>query len=100
MYNMAASLSFQKTSSFQPSPRQAPSYLSKAHFSPFDHVSGLPAGIFQTKSPNLGNFGGSCNGRCWYILRPFGIFNGHLVYLMAIWYIQWPFGIFTGHLVY
>jgi hypothetical protein len=36
----------------------------------------------------------------WYILWPFGIFYGHLVYFMAIWYILWPFGIFCGHLVY
>jgi hypothetical protein len=36
----------------------------------------------------------------WYILWPFGIFCGHLVYFMAIWYILWPFGIFYGHLVY
>jgi hypothetical protein len=36
----------------------------------------------------------------WYILWPFGIFYGHLVYFMAIWYILWPFGIFYGHLVY
>jgi hypothetical protein len=27
----------------------------------------------------------------WYILWPFGIFYGHLVYFMAIWYILWPF---------
>jgi hypothetical protein len=33
-------------------------------------------------------------------LRPFGIFSGHLVYLVAIWYILWPFGKFSGHLVY
>jgi hypothetical protein len=40
------------------------------------------------------NFGGSCNGRCWYTyfmtigsyLRPFGIFCRHLVYFVAIWY--------------
>jgi hypothetical protein len=25
----------------------------------------------------------------WYILWPFGIFYGHLVYFMAIWYIVW-----------
>jgi hypothetical protein len=35
----------------------------------------------------------------WYILWPFGIFYGHLVYFMAIWYILWSFGIFYGHLV-
>jgi hypothetical protein len=39
------------------------------------------------------NFGGSCDGRCWYILWPFGLFDGHLsifysfwVYFMVIWY--------------
>jgi hypothetical protein len=35
-----------------------------------------------------------------YILWPFGIFFGYLIYFMAIWYILWPFGIFCGHLVY
>jgi hypothetical protein len=34
------------------------------------------------------------------ILWPFGIFCGHLVYVVAIWYILWPFGIFCGHLAY
>jgi hypothetical protein len=28
----------------------------------------------------------------WYILWPFGIFYGHLVYFMAIWYIFSRFG--------
>jgi hypothetical protein len=37
---------------------------------------------------------GLCNGKCWYILWPFGIF------LKAIWYILWSFGIFYGDLVY
>jgi hypothetical protein len=32
----------------------------------------------------------------WYILRPFGIFYGHLVYFTAIWYILRPFGIFLA----
>jgi hypothetical protein len=49
--------------------------------------------IFKQKIPIWVNFGGSCIGRCWYILWPFGIFT-------AIWYILWPFGIFYGHLVY
>jgi hypothetical protein len=30
----------------------------------------------------------------WYILWPFAIFCGHLVYFVAIWYILWLFGIF------
>jgi hypothetical protein len=37
------------------------------------------------------NFGGSCNGRCWSILRSFGIFCGHLVHFMVIWFIFSPF---------
>jgi hypothetical protein len=28
----------------------------------------------------------------WNILRPFGIFYGHLEYITAIWYILWAFG--------
>jgi hypothetical protein len=28
----------------------------------------------------------------WYVLRPFGIFYGHLVYLLVIWYIFPLFG--------
>jgi hypothetical protein len=28
----------------------------------------------------------------WYILQPFGIFYGRLVYLMVIWYIFYRFG--------
>jgi hypothetical protein len=36
----------------------------------------------------------------WSILRPFGIFCGHLVYFVAIWSILRPFGLFCGHLVY
>jgi hypothetical protein len=43
----------------------------------------------------------------WYILWPFGIFAGYLVYfmviwnryIMVIWYILWLFGIFYGYLV-
>jgi hypothetical protein len=43
------------------------------------------------------NFRGSCYGRCWYVLWPFGInIYGHLVYFVVIWCILWPF----GHLVY
>jgi hypothetical protein len=45
---------------------------------------------FQTKNPYLG---GSCDGRCWYILGLFGLFNGHLVYFKVIWYIFSCFGL-------
>jgi hypothetical protein len=27
------------------------------------------------------------NGKCWYILWPFGIFYYHLVYYVVIWYV-------------
>jgi hypothetical protein len=40
------------------------------------------------------NFGGSCNGKCWYIFLPFGILYGHLVNFVTIWYILWSFGTF------
>jgi hypothetical protein len=34
------------------------------------------------------NFGGPWNGKCWYILRPFGIcIFSHLVLFMAVWYM-------------
>jgi hypothetical protein len=51
---------------------------------------------FQTKNCNWGKFWGSCNGKCWYILRTFGLCYGHLIYSMVIWYILWPFGIFSS----
>jgi hypothetical protein len=42
----------------------------------------------------LVNFGGSCNGRCWYILWTLGPFYGLLLYFMDIWYRSWKFGKF------
>jgi hypothetical protein len=36
--------------------------------------------IFKTKIQIWVNLGGFCDGRSWYILWPFGIFYGHLVY--------------------
>jgi hypothetical protein len=42
---------------------------------------------FQTKNTNLGQF--------WRVLQ-----WKMLVYFMAIWYILWPFGIVYGYLVY
>jgi hypothetical protein len=50
--------------------------------------------ISKPKIPIWVNFGGSCNGRCWYILRPFGLIYGHLVYFTVVWYIFPRFGIF------
>jgi hypothetical protein len=51
--------------------------------------------IIKPKIPVWVNDGGSCNERCWCILRtniwcilrPFDIFYGHLVYFVVIWYI-------------
>jgi hypothetical protein len=43
--------------------------------------------IFKPRNPSLGTFMGSCNGRCWSILWPFGLFYGHLVYFKDLWYI-------------
>jgi hypothetical protein len=49
---------------------------------------------FKPKIPIGVNLGGSCNGICWYILCPFGLFYCHLVYFAAIWYSLWYFGIY------
>jgi hypothetical protein len=38
------------------------------------------------KIPGLIYFGVSLNGKCWYILLPFGIFYFPLAYFMADWY--------------
>jgi hypothetical protein len=56
--------------------------------------------VFKPKIQNWVNFGGPFNGKCRYILWPFGIFYDHLEYFMAIWYNLWPFGIVCGHLLY
>jgi hypothetical protein len=47
--------------------------------------SGLPEGIhiFKPKIPIWVNFGGPWNGKCRYILRPFGTFYGPLVYVLC-----------------
>jgi hypothetical protein len=40
----------------------------------------LPDGLFlNQKSKIWVNFEGPLNGKCWYILWPFGIINGRLV---------------------
>jgi hypothetical protein len=54
--------------------------------------------IFKLKIPMWVNFGGACNGRCWYIfwtiyIWPFGVFYGNLVYFVVIWYIFLRFGV-------
>jgi hypothetical protein len=43
--------------------------------------------LFKPKIPITVDFGGYSNGRCWYILCPFGQFP-------AILHTLWPFGIF------
>jgi hypothetical protein len=41
---------------------------------------------FQTKKSQIWvNFGGPLNGKCWYILRPFGIVCCHLLYFSQFW---------------
>jgi hypothetical protein len=42
---------------------------------------------FKPKIPIWLNFGGSCKGKSWHILRPLGIVCGYLVYFAAIRYI-------------
>jgi hypothetical protein len=57
---------------------------------------GCQMAYFQTKNPDLGKFGRSCDDRCWYIpnmdicssLGLIRIFRGHLVLIMVIWYIS------------
>jgi hypothetical protein len=56
--------------------------------------------IFKPKIPICVNSGGSCGGRCWYILLPFDLLYGYFVYFVSIWYILSPLGIFYGYLVY
>jgi hypothetical protein len=54
----------------------------------------LPDGLFSNqKIPILVKFGGPWNGKCYYILWPFGILYGHLVQFMAL-YSLWSFGTF------
>jgi hypothetical protein len=43
--------------------------------------------ILKPEIPIWVNFGGSCNGKCWYITCPFSRFYGYLVYYVAVWYI-------------
>jgi hypothetical protein len=50
--------------------------------------------VFRPKIAIRVNFGRSCSGRCWYILWTFGLFCGHLMYLVyfvVIWFF-YPFG--------
>jgi hypothetical protein len=51
--------------------------------------------IFKPKITIWVHFGGSCNGRCWYVTWLFGLFYGYLVFLCPLHrYNLWLFGIF------
>jgi hypothetical protein len=50
----------------------------------FNVAQGCQMGFFQTKNPNWVNFGGSFNGKCWYILWTLGPFYGLLLYFIDI----------------
>jgi hypothetical protein len=50
--------------------------------------------IVSNQIPIRVNFGGSCNGRCWHILSPFGLFYNTLVHFMSVSYNVLSFGIF------
>jgi hypothetical protein len=65
-----------------------------------DPIPGCQMVCFQTKIPIWVNFGGSGDGRCWYILRTLGPFYGLLLYFMGIWYSLWLFGIVFPILVF
>jgi hypothetical protein len=61
-------------------------------------VARLP---FKVKNPNLSNFWRFWQWKMlvyfmpmWSLLRPFGLFCGHLVYFLAFWYMLWLSGIF------
>jgi hypothetical protein len=56
--------------------------------------------VFKPKIQIWVNFGGSLNGRCWYILWTLGPFYGLLLYFMDIWYRLWKSGIFSPGLVF
>jgi hypothetical protein len=46
----------------------------------------LPDGILSNRKIQIWvNFGGSWNRKCWYILRPFGLFYSYLVNFTAGW---------------
>jgi hypothetical protein len=62
----------------------------------YDLEAGLPDGlcICLPKIPICVYFGGPWNRKCWHILRSFGIFYGHWVYIITICFISWPFRIF------
>jgi hypothetical protein len=64
-------------------------------------IQGSQMALFSNQKSLFGQiFGGSCNGRCRYMLWSFVLFCEHLAYLVGIWYILLAFGIFDDYLVY
>jgi hypothetical protein len=59
-------------------------------------IPGLPDGLFSNKKYLFGKI---FEGKCWYVLCPFGPFHSHLVHFVAIWYILKLFGLFFPVLV-
>jgi hypothetical protein len=58
---------------------------------------------FHTKNPDLGKFRRVLQWKMsvnYVYAHYIGLFYDYLVYFVAIWYILWPFGIFCGHLAY
>jgi hypothetical protein len=55
--------------------------------------------IFKPKIPILVNLGGSCNGSCWCIILPVGLFYDYFVYFAFIWSILRLYGLFFPVLV-
>jgi hypothetical protein len=50
----------------------------------------LPDRLFSNQKYKLWvNFGWPWSGKCWYILWPFGLFYGHLVYFMVYFGLFW-----------
>jgi hypothetical protein len=57
-------------------------------------VAGLPDGFFSFKKSHFAKIL-ECLG-----MENVGMFYDHLEYFTALWYILWPFAIICGHLVY
>jgi hypothetical protein len=51
----------------------------------FRVTQGCQMNFFKPKNPKLLNIGGPWNGKCCYILSPYGIYYGHRVYFVYFW---------------
>jgi hypothetical protein len=74
-----------------PAQLQLHNYNAQLQLHEYYICTGLQDGIFSNPQKCGVNFGGSCIGRCWYILWPFGTFYGQIL---------WPLGKLSGHLVF